>query len=90
MYKAEQARIKTEAVIATKAREFIINDLSMQIQRAIDSGYFKAIVEIDQLPNTDIAGQYIIKILKDEYGYDAKYFSDGKAGSCRKVVEVNW
>ena len=89
MMTAEQAKVKTRARIKVIAEEFILNNVGVPLQDAIDHGRFHAIVDFKGVPNSQQTGEEVVRQLEVQ-GYEAEHvYYDGPNGYDNYIL-IKW
>ena len=74
MITAAQAKEQTMERITMVAKEFITNEVSQAIQKAIDFGRFFCTVNLKGVPNPSVVGVEVVNQLQD-LGFIAEHIS---------------
>lgn len=89
MITANEARVATIDRLAVMAKEFIINNVGMPIQDAINNGRFNATVSFEGVPNPVKTGEEVVRQLKEK-GYEAEHvYYDGPNGYDNYIL-IKW
>lgn len=89
MITANEARVATIDRLAVMAKEFIINNVGMPIQDAINNGHFHATVSFEGVPNPVKTGEEVVRQL-EEQGYEAEHvYYDGPNGYDNYIL-IKW
>ena len=89
MITANEARIATIDRLAVMAKEFIINNVGMPIQDAINNGHFHTTVSFEGVPNPVRTGEEVVRQLKEQ-GYEAEHvYYDGPNGYDNYIL-IKW
>lgn len=89
MITAQEAKVATLARLEVKAKEFILNNVGLPIQDAIDCGKFYTTVSLDKVPNAIKMGEEIVRQL-EEQGYKAEHiYHDGPNGYYN-YISIKW
>lgn len=92
MITAKEARSATEERLKVLAKEYVINYAETLIRKAIDLGRYNVVLDLTNtkmnLPNVEVVGPEIVKLLEAQ-GFDAEfYISDGYRYEAQ--VTVKW
>lgn len=92
MITANEARSATEERLKVLAKEYVVNYAETLIRKAIDLGRYNVVLDLINtkinLPNVEVVGPEIVKLLEAQ-GFDAEfYISDGYR--CEAQVTVKW
>ena len=74
MITAAQAKEQTMERITMVAKEFITNEVSQAVQKAIDFGRFSCTVNLKGVPNPTVVGAEVVNQLQD-LGFIAEHIS---------------
>ena len=74
MITAAQAKEQTMERISMAAKEFITNEVSQEVQKAIDFGRFSCTVNLKEVHNPSVVGAEIVKQLQ-ALGFEAEHIS---------------
>lgn len=86
MMTAEQAKVKTQARLKVIAEEFILNNVGVPLQDAIDAGRFHCTVSFEDSEKT---GEEVVRQLKEQ-GYEAEHvYYDGPNGY-ENYILIKW
>lgn len=86
---AKEARAATQNRLIVIAKEFIMNNVGMPIQKAIDKGSFHTTVSFEGVPNPEKTGEEVVRQLKEQ-GYKAEHvYYDGPNGYDNYIL-INW
>lgn len=89
MMTAKEARAATQNRLVVIAKEFIMNNVGMPIQEAIDNGYFHTTVSFEGVPNPEKTGEEVVRQLTAQ-GYEAEHvYYDGPNGYDNYIL-INW
>ena len=89
MMTAEQAKIKTRARLKVIAEEFILNNVGVPLQDAIDAGRFHCTVSFEGVPSPEKTGEEVVRQLKEQ-GYEAEHvYYDGPNGYDNYIM-IKW
>lgn len=93
MINAKEARLATEEQLTRLAKEFIINTVSEQINKAIIDGLYFATANlvgvVDPVPNPQKVGPKVVELLEKE-GYRAKFNYCDDGPRCEAYVTIDW
>lgn len=89
MMTAKEAKAATNDRLAVMAKEFIINNVVMPVQDAINSGYFHTTVSFAGVPNPEKAGAEVVRQLKEQ-GYEAEHVYDDQLGVDDNYILIKW
>ena len=93
MINAKEARLATEEQLTKLAKEFIINTVSEQINKAISGGFYFTNVSLigitDPVPNPQKVGPEIVKLLEKE-GYRAKFNCCDDGPRYEAYITIDW
>ena len=86
MMTAEQAKVKTQARLKVIAEEFILNNVGVPLQEAIDAGRFHCTVFFE---DSEKIGEEVVRQLKEQ-GYEAEHvYYDGPNGYDNHIL-IKW
>lgn len=90
MMTAKEANAATMTRLEVIAKEFILNDVGVPIQRAIDNGKFQVVVDFKKVrDNANKLGEEVVRQLKEQ-GYEAKHvYYDGPNGY-DNYISIKW
>ena len=89
MITAQEAKAATLTRLEVLAKEFILNNVGLPIQDAIDHGKFYTTVSLDKVPNVTKMYEEIVRQL-EEQGYEAEHiYYDGPNG-CDNYISIKW
>ena len=89
MLTATQAKQATLERLTTIAKEFIINDIGVPIQQAIDNGRFFAQVSFEKVPNPERTGAEVVRLL-EEQGFQAEHVYYDGPGCYDNYILIKW
>ena len=89
MMNAKDARTMTETQLDIIAKEFIINNVSKAIHKAIDAGDFSVSVDVMTVKNGRKLAPRVVKMLTDNWGYFAEY-KVIDAYRCEERIDISW
>ena len=88
MITAAQAKVKTQERLKRIAEEFILNNVGMVLQEAIDAGKFHCKVAFEG-PSPEHTGAEVVKLLEAQ-GYEAEHaYYDGPNGFANYIC-IKW
>lgn len=89
MITAAQAKQKTMEKVTQIAKEFILNCVEPAIEEAIAEGRFKATPSFDGVPNPEITGAEVVKLL-EEQGFEAEHVCYDNLNGCANYIRIKW
>lgn len=89
MMTAKEARAATNDRLVVMAEEFIINNMEIPIQDAINNGHFHTIVSFEGVINPEKVGAEVVRQL-EERGFEAEHvYYDGPRGYDNYIL-IKW
>lgn len=86
---AAQAREKTKEKLTQIAKEFILNCAEPAIEEAIAEGRFKATPSFEGVPNSEITGAEVVKLL-EEQGFSAEHIFYDNINGYANYILIKW
>lgn len=86
MMTAEQAKVKTQERIKVLAAEFILNNVGVPLQDAIDSGEFRCSVYFE---GNEKLGAEVVSQLQDQ-GYVAEHVYYDNINGYANYISIKW
>lgn len=92
MITAKEAKLATEERLKVLAKEYVVNYAEPLIRKAIDLGRYNVVLDLTNtkmnLPNIEVVGPEIVKLLEAQ-GFEAEFYvSDGYRYEAQ--VTVGW
>lgn len=89
MMTAKEARAATNDRLVVMAKEFIINNVGLPIQDAINNGHFHTTVSFEGVSNLEKTGVEVVRQLTEQ-GYEAEHvYYDGPNGYDNYIL-IKW
>ena len=89
MMTAAQAKVKTQERLKVMAEEFILNNVGVPLQEAIDTGRFHCTVSFEGVPSPIKTGKEVVSQLQDK-GYIVEHvYYDGPNGYDNYIL-IQW
>ena len=89
MIDAGKARDKTKARLTVIAKEFIINNVDPEIQKAIDGGLFYTTIDMSEVTNAAQVGKEAVCQL-EKAGYHAKFNESESKNNYEAHITLDW
>lgn len=89
MMSAKDAKTMTERQLDIIAKEFITNNVSKAIHKAIDAGDFSVSIDVMTVKHGSKLAPRIVKMLTDDWGYVADY-KVVDAYRCEERIDISW
>lgn len=89
MMTAKEAYAAAQDRLVVIAKEFIINNVGVPLQDAVDAGRFHCTVSFEGVPNPKKTGEEVVRQLKEQ-GYEAEHvYYDGPNGYDNYIL-IKW